>query len=62
MDKHLSPLDENGNPIQDVFAIGDNCTPADGARLPATAQGESRRKTLISSRLTAQSHRRWRNI
>jgi hypothetical protein len=39
---HLTPIDdETGRPMSDVFAIGDNCMPRDGPKLPATAQGMS---------------------
>jgi NADH dehydrogenase len=51
-------LDAEGKPIDSVFAIGDNATPGDGTRLPATAQGESRRghrqRQDTSTRLTKQ--------
>ena len=42
---HVTPqlqvLDTDSKPIEGVFAIGDNATPADGNKLPATAQGMS---------------------
>ena len=41
VDPHLQVLDEAGAVRDGVFAIGDNSTPADGTRLPATAQGKS---------------------
>jgi NADH dehydrogenase len=36
---HLQVLDEQQQPISGVYAIGDNATPSDGNKLPATAQG-----------------------
>ncbi len=41
IDQHLRPIDMDGKPISNVFAIGDNATPSNGNRLPATAQGTS---------------------
>ena len=44
VDGHLTVLDEDGHPIPDVYAIGDNAMPLSG-RLPATAQGRVTYKT-----------------
>lgn len=38
VDAHLRVCDADGTPLDGVFAIGDNATPNDGHRLPATAQ------------------------
>ncbi|KAK4689155.1 NADH:quinone reductase (non-electrogenic), partial [Tremellales sp. Uapishka_1] len=47
----LSLLDEDGKAIPGVFAIGDNCTPAGGPRLPATAQVASQMAKHLSKTL-----------
>lgn len=40
VDGHLRVINpKDGSARPDVYAIGDNATPADGNRLPATAQG-----------------------
>ncbi|BEI81926.1 hypothetical protein CcaverHIS002_0210860 [Cutaneotrichosporon cavernicola] len=38
VDPHLRVCDADGTPLDGIFAIGDNATPNDGHRLPATAQ------------------------
>ncbi|GFZ48804.1 hypothetical protein JCM24511_06553 [Saitozyma sp. JCM 24511] len=51
---HLTPIDdETGRPMSDVFAIGDNCMPRDGPRLPATAQVASQMAKYTSKTLGA---------
>lgn len=51
VDPHLRVLDASGAPIPDVFALGDNSTPEDGHRLPATAQVASQMAGWMSSTL-----------
>ncbi|RSH91327.1 hypothetical protein EHS25_009626 [Saitozyma podzolica] len=51
---HLTPIDdETGRPMSDVFAIGDNCMPRDGPKLPATAQVASQMAKYTSKTLGA---------
>lgn len=38
VDPYLRVIDEHGKPMPHVFAVGDNSTPDNGQRLPATAQ------------------------
>jgi len=67
---HLQVLDEQKQPIEGVFAIGDNSTPGDGNRLPATAQvagqmatylGKALNKTSSLSELVTQPGFTWKN-
>lgn len=67
---HLQVLDEQKQPIEGVFAIGDNSTPGDGNRLPATAQvagqmatylGKALNKTSSISELVSQPGFTWKN-
>ncbi|RSH82657.1 uncharacterized protein EHS24_007651 [Apiotrichum porosum] len=49
----LQVLDGDGKHIPGVFAIGDNATPADGTRLPQTAQVASQMAGYMASTLGA---------
>lgn len=51
VDPHLRVLDASGKPLDGIFALGDNSTPMDGHRLPATAQVASQMAGWMSSSL-----------
>ncbi|KAL7422346.1 hypothetical protein Q5752_002992 [Cryptotrichosporon argae] len=53
VDPHLTVLDTNREPVEGVFAIGDNSTPAHGPSLPATAQVASQQAAYMSRTLNA---------
>ncbi|GMK59293.1 hypothetical protein CspeluHIS016_0703080 [Cutaneotrichosporon spelunceum] len=53
VDPHLRVCDADGKPLNGVFAIGDNATPNDGHRLPATAQVASQMAGYMAKLLKA---------
>lgn len=63
IDSHLRVLDESGKPMSSVFAIGDNAMPADGHRLPATAQVANQMAAYIAKSLNKGTEKpfKWKN-